>query len=180
MIPNLTIAVPKDVKEFEEFLRFSVDYSAPLAIRYPRSGKKLLGEHSAVILGKWETLVRGDGKYAVIACGERMLDLAMSAAEKLGKSGVKISVINARFVKPLDEDLLNSLSEKHIITLEDNMLLGGFGALIDVYFSESEKTIKNFAYTDKFISQGSVSELMDELEVNSEALVDYVIKNENR
>ena len=60
------------------------------------------------------------------------------------------------------------------------MLLGGFGALIDVYFSESEKTIKNFAYTDKFISQGSVSELMDELEVNSEALVDYVIKNENR
>ncbi len=180
MIPNLTIAVPKDVKEFEEFLRFSVDYSAPLAIRYPRSGKKLLGEHSAVILGKWETLVRGDGKYAVIACGERMLDLAMSAAEKLGQSGVKISVINARFVKPLDEDLLNSLSEKHIITLEDNMLLGGFGALLDVYFSESEKIIKNFAYTDKFISQGSVSELMDELEVNSEALVDYVIKNENR
>lgn len=98
----------------------------------------------------------------------------------MSETGVRVSVINARFVKPLDNEILDNLKEKYIITVEDNMLLGGFGSLIDVYFSGSQKIVKNFAYGDKFIPHGGVSELMAEYGVSGEAITEYVKNNENR
>lgn len=180
MIPNLTIAVPKDVAEFENMLKFSAAYNKPLAIRYPRSGNRLFGSAGEIIVGTWEKLISGDGKYAVIACGERALAVACDAAAELKTAGINVSVINVRFVKPLDSGMLDSLTEKNILTIEDNMLIGGLGALIDGYYSERDKCIKNFAYGDKFIAQGGVAELMDENGVSVKAVVDYVKSNENR
>ncbi len=179
LIPNLTVAVPKDVREFEAMLKFSADFNAPIAIRYPREGRKIFNIHTAILYGKWENISDGDGKYAIIACGERALTCAMEAAEKLAEENIGIRVINARFVKPLDTELLNNLEEKHIITVEDNILIGGFGSIIDVYFSASDKIIKNFAYPDGFISQGSVSEQMSSLGVNGEAIIKYIRQHEN-
>ena len=156
-IPNLTIAVPKDIKEFEKMLEFSANFNAPLAIRYPREGKRIFEVQSEIVAGKWEKLIKADGKYVIIACGERAVTLGIAAAEALAADGIAVSVINARFVKPLDSALLDSLKEKFIITVEDNMLLGGFGSLIDVYFSGDKKLIKNFAYADGFIPHGGVT-----------------------
>lgn len=179
-IPNLAIAVPKDVKEFEKMLEFSEHFNAPLAIRYPRECAKDFGEPSEIVAGKWEYLLQGDGKYAVIACGERAISCAFGAAEKLRKSGIELTIINARFVKPLDTDMLSGLNEKYIVTVEDNMLIGGFGALIDAYYAESGKIIKNIAYPDKFITHGGVKKLMGEYGVDEKQIIDFVGKYENR
>ena len=178
-IPNLTIAVPKDVKEFESMLKFSANFNHPLAIRYPRAGKRVFKQQSEIICGKWETLTVGDGKFVIIACGERAVTLALAAEQILAKDGINVGVINARFVKPIDEKMLNELSSSHIITVEDNMLIGGLGSLINNYYSEKQKIIKNFAYDDKFIPQGGIEELMTEHGVSCSAIVDY-IKDENR
>lgn len=179
-IPNLTIAVPKDINEFEKMLEFSEKFSQPLAIRYPRECKKIFGKCSEIVLGKWEKLIAGSGKYAVLACGERALKEAFDAADALKKEGINISVVNARFVKPLDNSMLDGLKEKYIITVEDNMLTGGFGSLIDLYFCGSGKIIKNLAYGDKFIPQGGVTELMHENGVSGAAIIEYIKSNENR
>ena len=177
-IPNITIAVPKDVKEFKAMLEFSATFNAPLAIRYPREGRRIFKQHSEIVAGKWEVLRNGTD-FVILACGERAITLSLAAAQRLGNDGIETKVINARFVKPLDMEILENISEKHIITVEDNILIGGFGSLINNYFSESHKTIKNFAYDDKFIFQGGVNELMTEKGISCEAIVDY-IKNEIR
>lgn len=180
LVPNLTIAVPKDVVEFERMLEFSVNFNAPLAIRYPREGKRNFKRQSPIVAGKWETVCEGDGKYCVIACGERALTCAVQAYELLAEKSLNIRIVNARFVKPLDIGFLRSMKETHVITVEDNMLIGGLGSLIDAYFCGGGKVIRNFAYGDAFISQGGVSELMNELGVSGEAIADYIVENENR
>lgn len=179
-IPNLTVAVPKDINEFEKMLEFSADFNAPLAIRYPRAGKRIFNKREKIVCGKWEILAEGDGKYVVIACGERALNCAFNARKLLQNSGINFSVINACFVKPMDTEMLDSLKESSILTVEDNMLIGGFGSLINTYFSAAGKVIKNFAYADKFIPQGSVSELMNEFGISAEDIADYIMTNENR
>ncbi len=179
-IPNLTIAVPKDISEFEKMLEFSAEFNAPLAIRYPRSGNKIFNKRDEILCGQWEKLTEGDGKYALIACGERAINCALNAESLLREKGVRLSVINACFVKPMDTETLDSLKEKFILTVEDNMLIGGLGSLINTYFSAENKIIKNFAYADDFIPQGGVSELMEELGLSAEKIVDYILTNENR
>ena len=115
------------------------------------------------------------GKIAMLACGERAIVRAIAAADDAErKCGVRPAVINARFVKPLDSAVLNSLSEESIITIEDNALIGGFGSLIAEYYSESKKQIKVFAYRDKFIEHGGVNELMDENGMNVADILSYI------
>ena len=179
-IPNLTIAVPKDVVEFEDMLKFSSTFNAPLAIRYPREGKRVFKQRSAIVPGKWEILNDGGSRFAIIACGERAVTIALAVAQMCEKENlkIKIKIINARFVKPLDEALLRGLKEDYIITVEDNMLIGGIGSLINNFFAEDKKIIKNFAYDDKFISQGGIEDLMFEHGVSCSALLKYI--NENR
>ena len=175
LIPNMAIAVPKDTNELEAMLDFSLGYNGPLAIRYPRACSHNFGGGGKIELGKWEIMRRGDGKIAMLACGERAIARAIAAADDAErKCGVRPAVINARFVKPLDSAVLNSLSEESIITIEDNALIGGFGSLIAEYYSESKKRIKVFAYRDKFIEHGGVNELMDESGINVADILSYI------
>ena len=175
LIPNMAIAVPKDTNELEVMLDFSLGYNGPLAIRYPRACSHNFGGGGKIELGKWEIMRRGDGKIAMLACGERAIARAIAAADDAErKCGVRPAVINARFVKPLDSAVLNSLSEESIITIEDNALIGGFGSLIAEYYSESKKRIKVFAYRDKFIEHGGVNELMDENGMNVADILSYI------
>ena len=174
MIPNLTIAVPKDKNEFAAMLEFSAAYNSPLAIRYPRTGVYTFGKTTEIEAGKWEVLREGDGKVAILACGERAIRRAVHAADIAAESGVFAKIINARFVKPLDDGMLASLKEKYIVTVEDNVLAGGFGSLIAVRFSDSDRRVKNFAYCDKFIEHGGVGELMDDYGLNVADIAAYV------
>ena len=177
LIPNLTIASPKDTEELKKMLEFSVDYSHPLAIRYPRTGRVVFSsENQPIQAGKWEYLHKSGRKVTVLATGERCLIIAMRILQELQSKGMDFNVVNARFVKPLDRELLESLQSEYVITLEDNVLLGGFGSMVNNALIESGKPckIKNFAYRDEFIPQGSIGQLQQEYGVNSKEIQAYI------
>ena len=178
LIPNLTIAVPKDINEFRKMLLLSSAFSGPLAIRYPKDGYNAF-KGSSFEIGKWEIMCEGND-CAIIACGERMITLALAAAGHCAERGVSCCVVNARFVKPLDTEVLEGLKQDLIVTLEDNALIGGFGSLIDCYYSETRKQIKNFAYPDEFIPHGSVGELISKYGISVDKVSEYILKNANR
>ena len=177
LIPNLTIAVPKDTEELRKMLEWSENYNRPLAIRYPRSGKVLFQTENAPLqAGKWEYIHKKDEKVTLLATGERSLIIAMKVLKNLEKQGKTFDIVNARFVKPLDGELLSKLQSKYIVTVEDNVFLGGFGAMVNSEIMRLQKpcTVKNFAYRDEFIPQGSVGELQREYGVNCEEIENYI------
>ncbi len=176
MIPNLTIAVPKDISEFKEMLKFSESFNYPLAIRYPREGKRIFKVQTKPELGKWEVLKPNKNADAtIIACGERAITASMVALQMLEKHEILVEVINARFVKPLDADVLEKLKSKCIVTVEDNMLAGGFGSLINTFYADKNKKVKNFAYPDEFIAHGNVGELMQNYKITGENIAEYIL-----
>ncbi|MDE7301310.1 MAG: 1-deoxy-D-xylulose-5-phosphate synthase, partial [Clostridia bacterium] len=182
LIPNLTIAVPKDIDEFEAMLISSATFNAPLAIRYPKECfRTFKGEGKKFEFGKWEYLQRGNCNLAIIACGERAISLALSVSDKLKNDGVDVAVINASTVKPLDYNLLNDLHADTVVTIEDNQLIGGFGSAVCAYFSENNNVkVKCFAYEDKFIPHGQSCELMKEFGLDAAAVYAYLKKNAHR
>ena len=178
LIPNITIAVPKDTSELKKMLEFSAQYAHPLAIRYPRAGKVVFnGEDKPITAGKWEYLYRTkNARASIIATGERSLIIAMKVVKNLEKQGLSCDVINARFVKPLDIELLQDLKSEHIVTIEDNVYFGGLGAMVGGEILKMRKpcTVKNFAYRDEFIPQGSVGVLQSEYGVNCVEIEEYL------
>ena len=177
LIPNLTIASPKDTLELENLLEFSASYAHPLAIRYPRAGRVLFPSKDPKIrLGKWEYLHTSNAKVVILATGERCLLLAMEVLQDLQKEGLDCAVVNARFVKPLDMQLLEELKCTDVVTLEDNVAIGGFGSLVTKALQVLDKPckIKTFGYLDSFIPQGSVEELQKEYGLDSKEIKEYI------
>lgn len=176
-LPNMTIAVPKDTEEFANMIKFSASFNSPLAIRYPRGGNNLFGDHKKIVDTSWEYLSKTGGKVTILASGERCISVSFKVKQMLEKDGIGVDIVNARFVKPLDIDLLDKITSDMIITAEDNMLIGGFGGYVSEYFSDKEKKVKNFAYEDKFIPQGGISSLMEDYGVSAEAMAEYIKEN---
>ena len=179
LIPNLAIAAPKDTEELKRMLAFSTTYLHPLAIRYPRAGKVVFEtKNQPIEVGKWEYLYKGDkqSNVTVIASGERCLIVAMKVLKNLEKQGKSFDVVNARFIKPLDIAFLKELQSEHIVTIEDNVFLGGLGAMIDGELMRLGKAckVKNFAYRDEFIHQGSVVALQSEYGVDCKEIEKYI------
>ncbi len=174
LIPNLAIATPKDTEELQKLLQFSESYAHPLAIRYPRAGRVLFPTNDEkIVVGKWEYLQKSEGaKATILAAGERCLIIAMKVAQAMKEKGKDVNVVNARFIKPLDEALLKALECEHVVTMEDNVFLGGFGSAVNGALIKLGKSckIKNFAYRDEFIVQGSVSKLQAEYGVSCEEI----------
>ena len=181
LIPNLTIATPKDRIEFKNLLKFSLDYPHPLAIRYPRSGNADFSNEfstsKGIKVGEWERLINGNSNVVILAAGERCVSMATRIAKHFKGAGKEISVINARFVKPFDEEMLKSLQETEVITIEDNVYLGGFGSMINGFFMQNsiKKQVKNFAYRDEFIPHGSVESLQKRFGVDEEEIKTYIL-----
>ncbi len=174
LIPNIAIAVPKDGDEFSDMLDFSLTYGHPLAIRYPRSARASFGRKRKVEIGTFEYLTdRTDAAVTVLAAGERAISLAFELRES---TGIDFDIINARFVKPLDEKLLGEIRSPRIITIEDNVRLGGLGDQIDRFFLNAGKEIFNFAYYDRFIPQGGISELQEEYGWNRAKISACILK----
>lgn len=179
LIPNLAIATPKDTEELAKLIEFSATYAHPLAIRYPRAGRVLFHTVDKPIeLGKWEYLHKTatPSKLTVLAAGERCLILAMNVLQELQAEGIDFNVVNARFVKPLDEEMLQNMDSEYVLTMEDNVFNGGFGNLVTnaLLRLEKECKIKNFAYRDEFIHQGSVGALQGEYGVDWQKIKAYI------
>jgi 1-deoxy-D-xylulose-5-phosphate synthase len=163
-VPGLTVMAPKDENELQHMLATGLSLDGPSAIRYPRGngyGVAIDQILKPLPVGKGE-LVRDGKDGAIIAIGT-MVQSALEAAAELSKEGVELAVMNARFVKPLDREMILSLAESGMLfTLEDNVLQGGFGTAILELLEEEERSevlVTRIGYPDSFIEQGEQAEL---------------------
>jgi len=163
MIPNMVVMAPKDKAELEEMLRFALTLDKPSAIRYPRGSAGELGNAAPVVLGKAQMIKKGKG-VCLLSMGT-MFGYVFSAAEELAKDGIDATIINARFAKPLDEELLLSLEQEHdlLVTVEDNALAGGFGSAVLECLAQNDMlhrlTVLPLGFKDEFIPSASREEL---------------------
>ena len=132
-IPNMMMMAPKDENEFQHMLKTAVEYNGPSAVRYPRGigcGVPMDQELRTLTIGKAE-LIKDGSEAAIIAIGN-MVCPSIEAAKRLADEGISVSVVNARFVKPLDEAMILALAKKtgRIVTIEEHVLLGGFGSAV--------------------------------------------------
>lgn len=175
LIPNLTVAIPSCISEFRAMIKWSETFEKPLAIRYPRSGEAVEMEIPPIEYGKFDVLHSSMSDITIIAAGERPLSFAKNVLAKRQKEGKDFTLINARFLKPLDEALLSSVSSKYVITIEDNVEIGGLGAAINRFYLNQGKIIRNFAYHDAFIPHGGIVSLSEKFGV-SEAEIDKYLE----
>ena len=163
-LPNMTLMAPKDENELQHMLCTAVNHDGPAAIRYPRGngyGVPLDQVLRPLPIGRGETLRRGTHG-AILAVGTMVMP-ALEAAELLAAEGIDLTVINARFIKPLDRDLVISAAEKGVLfTAEENVLQGGFGtAVLELLEEEGLEGVRvvRMGYPDAFVEQGEQSEL---------------------
>lgn len=176
LIPNITIMAPKDFKELEEMLEFAVSLKAPVVIRYPRGteNKKIkFDKQEKIELGKSEILTQGED-ITIVAIG-KMVAKAFEVKEELEKEGKTAEVINARFLKPFDEQtIINSMRKtKNIITLEDNTIIGGLASKVEELVSKNKENniqFKAFGLPDKFIEHGKVEELEEMYKLDAKSI----------
>ena len=163
-IPNMTVMAPKDYDELRNMLKYSVEYNGPIALRYPRGQAKELNieKSQPIEHGRAELLQQGND-LTIVACG-RMVYTALKVAKEVSKFGMNADVINARFIKPLDAKLIRTSAEKtkKVVTIEDNVIAGGFGSLVLQLISDEELEdikFKNLGYPDEFVQHGNIDEL---------------------
>ena len=164
VVPNLTVLAPKDFNEFEKMLEFSINYSKPIAIRYPRGGESQykFKKCEEIQLGKSEVIKEGKD-ITILAIG-KMVSRAMEALEELENKEIDVEVINTRFLNPLDkEKIKDSINKtKKVLVIEDNVIEGGLGTKIEeLIVEENLEGVKctKVAYPVDFIKQGSVAEI---------------------
>ena len=175
-IPNLTVLAPKNKFELEEMLEYAVSLNSPVAIRYPK-GDAYGGyseQQAPMEYGKSEVLMEGS-EIALLAVGS-MVKTAGEVAEALRGEGRKVSLVNVRFISPIDTDILEKLSRKHrvFVTLEENVKNGGYGQKVADYLMETKKqNIKliNIAVPDQYIEQGSVGQLHKKFGLDAESIL---------
>ena len=179
IIPNLTIMAPKNFKELEDMLEFAIKSDGPIYIRYPRGGegKTKFNKNSKIELGKAELLKEGKSIY-IIAIG-KMVERAYEVSNILENEGINVGVINARFLKPLDEENIKKwIGNSKILTLEDNIIEGGLGSQIIELLSKNKmkNKVELMGYPDKFVKQGSVSEIEKRFGLDTDNIVRIIKK----
>ena len=180
-IPNFNIMAPKDFNELELMLDFAVNLKKPVMIRYPRGGEDVaFGNSNKIELGKAEVLKEGND-ITIIAIG-KMVARAIEVAEELSKNGKEATVINARFLKPLDKEtiLKNIKGKKKVITIEDGTVVGGLGSKVEELIFENKLNInlEKFAYPDEFVKHGSVSEIEEKYGLDVGSIVECLNSQE--
>ena len=180
MMPNMTVMAPKNKWELSDMLKFAIRQKSPVAIRYPR-GEAYTGleDYRAPIeMGKAEILEKGK-EIAILAVGN-MVRTAVQVTENLRNRGYEPTLVNMRFVKPLDMDLLEILREDHslIVTLEENVKSGGFGEQVMTYYGSRlhSPAVRIVAIEDKFVPHGSVEDLMHQQQMDSASVTERILR----
>jgi 1-deoxy-D-xylulose-5-phosphate synthase len=164
-MPNMVIMAPKDENELQHMLKTAIDHPGPISLRYPRGegwGVALDKDMKTLEIGKAEILRQG-GDVVIAAIGHTVLP-ALKAAEELAPLGIDASVVNARFVKPLDKNLFRDLLTRvpRLITVEDHVVTGGFGSGLIEFLADEGFTgieVKRLGVPDRFIPHGTQDEL---------------------
>ncbi|MEO0122563.1 MAG: 1-deoxy-D-xylulose-5-phosphate synthase [candidate division WOR-3 bacterium] len=180
-IPNIIISAPKNGTELVSLLKTAIEYrKGPFAIRYPRGNcvQPVNYNIPTVEIGKWEILNQGKD-FAIIACGSTV-QTCSEVLSLLQKNKMNPFLINARFVKPLDYELIDKLSRdlKTIFIVEENTFLGGLGSTIAVYLSNKNSKIKIYTISlpDKFIPHGARNILLNAVGLDTHSIADKIIK----
>jgi 1-deoxy-D-xylulose-5-phosphate synthase len=180
-IPNLVLMMPKDENELRRMMVTSLQYNdGPIAVRYPRIhgvGVELEQNPQPIPIGSWETLREGDA-YVILAVGP-MISVAEDAAEALKREGVNVGIVNARFIKPLDEAMLVSLAEsgKRIIVLEEGSQLGGLGSAVLEFYSLKgiyNTAVRIIGIPDFFVEHGSIQQQRTEVGLTGERVASEI------
>lgn len=189
-IPNMHIMAPKNKWELSDMLKFAVDFDGPIAVRYPRgvACDSMKEQRAPIEYGKAELLKKGKD-IALLAVGS-MVQTALFVDELLQKKGIDATIVNARFVKPIDTDMVDTLLKDHrmIVTMEENVLCGGFGEHVLSYVQQTCPDIRvlSVALPDSYVEHGNVDLLKKEVGIDAETIADTVnaawdqYKNEKR
>lgn len=177
IIPNFVIMAPKDFYELEQMLEFAVNLNKPVLLRYPRGKEDFCFENSQKIeLGKAEILSKGKD-VTIFAIG-KMVAKAIKVSKLLEESGISSTIINSRFLKPFDEDVLIQNTNKLIVSIEDGTAIGGLGSKIkDIAIKNNLNiNLEVFAYPDEFIKHGSVAEIEEKYGLDAITISDIIIQ----
>jgi len=178
-IPNMHVMAPKNKWELSDMMKFAVDFGAPIAIRYPRgTAYDGLEEFRApIVYGKSEPLY-DEEDICILAVGS-MVETAVTVRKALKEMGYACSLVNARFVKPIDEEQILSIAKEHklLVTLEENVVKGGFGESVLDYIHTQELKLKvlNIGIVDMYVEHGSVDVLKQELGINAECITKRIV-----
>lgn len=180
IIPNITVMAPKDADELSLMMDLSSEINGPVAIRYPRGNTYYLnkGSYQPIKVGTYEVLEEGED-ILVLAIGD-MVKKALEAKEILSKENINPTIVNARFLKPMDETLLHEMLKKHdkIVTIEDNVVSGGFGSRINKFILDNNYNVKieNIGIPDKYVEHGDVEKLFETIGMSSEQIATRIKK----
>lgn len=181
-LPNMVLMMPKDENELRHMMKTAIAYDeGPIAVRYPRMagvGVKMDEVLEPIQIGTWEVVREGE-QAAILAVGQSMLTIAAAAADHLSKEGISVRIINARFIKPMDTEMLLQLAKENmpIITMEEGCLLGGFGSSVQEFYAAEGifgLSIRHMAIPDQFIEHGSVKEQLHEVGLTKENLISEI------
>ncbi|MGP1588575.1 MAG: 1-deoxy-D-xylulose-5-phosphate synthase [Oribacterium sp.] len=176
-IPNMTIMAPKNARELREMLGFAITFPRPISLRYPRGTayQELSEFHAPIELGKAELLYEGE-KVAMVAAGS-MVSTAVHIREKAARQGERLTLVNARFIKPIDTEMLERLvrdGHRCIVTLEENVKQGGMGIQMQAYLAERHPEVRVLTITlpDCYVEHGDVSKLREGLRIDSDSVME--------
>lgn len=180
-MPNLILAAPADENEMQHMLKTAFEAKAPFVLRYPRGagfGIALDKEPKALPIGKGVWLKKGKDA-TILAIGNRVHP-ALDAAQKLAEKGVDCGVVNMRFVRPLDKKLIDEALKisPRLVTVEDNMLSGGFGSAVAEYLADKQADFKllRLGISDEFVPHGKCASLYDKVGISAEQMTKHILK----
>ena len=180
-MPNLILAAPADENEMQHILKTAFEAKAPFVLRYPRGagfGIALDKEPKALPIGKGVWLKKGKDA-TILAIGNRVHP-ALDAAQKLAEKGVDCGVVNMRFVRPLDKKLIDEALKisPRLVTVEDNMLSGGFGSAVAEYLADKQADFKllRLGIGDEFVPHGKCASLYDKVGISAEQMTKHILK----
>ena len=174
-IPNLTVMAPKNKWELSDMIKYAVDFPTPIAVRYPRGEAYdgLKEYRQPISVGKSEWIYR-ESEIALVALGS-MVKTAEKVHAALREEGIPASLINSRFAKPLDTQMLMEAASKHtlVVTMEENVINGGFGEHITRFYNEQGiyVNVLNIAIPDEYVEHGNVDILYHEVGIDSDTIL---------
>ena len=177
-IPNMTILAPKNQWEFKEMMRFAVQYDGPIAIRYPRGNvyDGLKNFQAPVVLGKSEMLYE-ESDIAIFAVGH-MMETAENAYRILKEKGYTCSLVNSRFIKPLDTDMVRHIARNHklIVTVEENLISGSYGAAVTQFVATENLSsyVLVQGIQDCYVEHGDIAQLRKNIGLDVESIVESI------
>ncbi|MEK6247050.1 MAG: 1-deoxy-D-xylulose-5-phosphate synthase, partial [Planctomycetales bacterium] len=184
LFPNMTVMAPGDGVDIPEMLQFALTHDGPVAIRYPKTIADQVDGHAPTEIELGKSEVFSWGRHGTILCCGTQLTAALQAASNLRDSGLDVGVVNARFVKPLDQEVVLRAAREStfIVTVEEAALMGGFGSAVLECLNDAgvSASVERIGVPDEFIEHGDRNELLSLLGLDVTGIVNTCLRMAKR